>query len=75
MYLAVQQNRHIIKDTLTQSSYITSVYSRPPHSSRNSPNPTDRDHGTYQHVVTYFDETIIKQLYLNIDDVALVFNQ
>ena len=65
----------IIKET-PQKTYITSTYSRPPKSSRYSPKPTDnKDHDKYQHVLTYFDETIIKHPYLNTDDVALAFNQ
>ena len=54
---------------------ITSGYNRPPHSSRYSPKPTDKVHEIYQHIVPYSDETIIKHPYLNLDDVALAFNQ
>ena len=64
----VREKRHIIKETRTQCPCMTSAYSRSSHSSRYSPKPTDK-------VVTFFDETITKHPYLNIDDVALAFNQ
>ena len=54
---------------------MTLAYSRPPHSSRYSPKPTDKDHDKYQHLVIYSDETIMNHPYLNIDNVPLAFNQ
>ena len=86
MLLAVQQShsqmasklesnlekRNIIKEARTQSPYI-SLYQATTFLML----PTDKDHDKYQHdiVITYSDETIIKHPYLNIDDVALAFNQ
>ena len=40
-----------------------------------STKPIDKGHDKYQHVVTYFNKTIIKHPYLSTDDFALAFNQ
>ena len=62
--LKLREKRQIIKERRIQSPYITSAYSRPPHSSRYSPKHADKEHDKYQHVVSYSGEIIIKHLYL-----------
>jgi len=37
--------------------------------------PTYIEHDKYQHLFTYSDETVVKHLYVNMDDEALAFNQ
>ena len=39
-----------------------------------SPKTADKEFDKYQHLVSYSDETVIKHVYLNVDDEVLTFN-
>ncbi len=70
----VQNKRHIIKKTQTESRYIISAYNRPPHFSRYISQSYCQRPWQIP-TCTHSDETIIQHSYIKIDDVVLAFNQ